>query len=132
MWSVALVSMTQSKFLKASLLTFLVKNIECDRLGLKGKLEEVPDMRLEQRLAEELTCDCEENTSKVPPECTSTQTTLEEALTLAAWCDPSPPEADPEPELRKANNCSHGALEIGHKLLVDAELSAPLHRCEET
>ena len=67
MWSVAIVSMTQSKFLKASLLTFLVKNIECDRLGLKRKLEEVPDMRSEQGLAEELTCDCEENTSKVPP-----------------------------------------------------------------
>ena len=50
-------SMTQSEFLKASLLTFLAENIECDRLGLKKKIEGIPDMRSEQRVAGELICD---------------------------------------------------------------------------
>ena len=89
-------------------------------------------MRSVQRLAKELTCDCEENTSKVPPECPFTPAILEEALTLATWCDPSPPEAYPEPELRKANNCSHYALEIGHKFLPNVKLSTSLLNCEET
>ena len=89
-------------------------------------------MRSEQRLAKELTCDCEENTSKVPPECPSTPAILEEALTLATWCDPSPPKADPELELRKANNCSHCALEIGHKLLPNVKFLDPLLKCEKT
>ena len=37
-WSVAPVSMTQSKFLNASLLIVFVEKIECVKLGLKGKL----------------------------------------------------------------------------------------------
>ena len=87
-------------------------------------------MRAEQAVAKELVCDCEENTSKVPLESPSTPATLE-VPTLAAWCVPLAPEADLEPELRKANNCSHCALEIGHKLLAIAGFSAPLLKCEE-
>ena len=75
--------MTQSEFLKASLLTILAENIECDILGLKENFEEIPNMRSEQRVAGELICDCEENTSQEPPECPSTPAILEEALTLA-------------------------------------------------
>ena len=49
-WSVAPVSMTQSVELKASLFTVLAEKIECSKLGLKGKVDRVPDMEL-MRLA---------------------------------------------------------------------------------
>ena len=74
---------------------------------------------------EELVCGYEEITSKAPPGSPSTQATLE-ALTVAAWCD----SLNLDPMLRKANNCSHCVLEIGHKLL--AVVPAPLLKFEET
>ena len=43
-WSVAPVSMTQSVVWKHSLSTFLAENIECCKVGLKERLEEVLDM----------------------------------------------------------------------------------------
>ena len=102
-WSVAPVSMTQSVVWKNSLSTFLAENIECCKVGLKERLEEVPDM-VSMKL-ELLWTDVEGTpwASVIKPE------TLPLVLTDATWW------FWPWliPGLKRARSCSHCALVIG-------------------
>ena len=113
MWYVAPVSITQFELLKAFLSTILVEKTECFKLGRKGILKFIPDMKatLVLRLGEAEV----PTTSNAIPVSPSTPVYMQEELTLAA-CEASPKPALELvlPELRKARSCSHCVLEIGH------------------
>ena len=84
-WSVAPVSITQSELLKAFLSTILVEKTECFRLGTRGILEFIPDMKtaLVLRLGE---VEVEvPTTSDVIPVGPSTPVYMQEELTLAQY-----------------------------------------------
>ena len=82
MWYVALVSITQFELLKAFLSTILVEKTECFRLGIKGILEFIPDMKatLVLRLGEAEV----PTTSDAILVSPSTLVYMQEELTLAA------------------------------------------------
>ena len=81
-WSVAPVSTTQSVSLKVFLSTILAEKIECSKMGTKGTLELVPDIRVELKIR--LVCAEIPITSEAEPEVPSPPVTKQEVLTLAA------------------------------------------------
>ena len=95
-------------------------------MGTKGTLELVPDIKAELKLR--LVCAEVPTTLEVEPEALSPPMAMQEVLTLAAWCA----SLTIAPKLRKASNCSHCALEIGHWFDGTKACFAPLTELQET
>ena len=81
-WSIVPVSITQSVYLNIFLSTILAEKIECSKVGKKGILGLVPDIRAELKLR--LVYAKVPTTLEVKPKAPSPPVAMQEALTLAS------------------------------------------------